>query len=61
MLSQSQNNIRKISIRTNSNSTKLQPGDQRLMKNVVSKLATSLQELTITFRKNQNLYLQSIL
>jgi syntaxin 16 len=33
--------------------------DRRLMKNIVANLASSLQDLTTNFRKNQNLYLKS--
>jgi hypothetical protein len=33
--------------------------DQRLMKNVVNSLASSLQDLLNDFRKNQNTYLKS--
>lgn len=50
-------NIRKLSIKANSTKS---ASDKRLMKNVVTNLATSLQDLTMNFRKNQNLYLKSI-
>ncbi len=52
--------IRKISIRSTSNGSNVTKSDKYLIKNVVNNLATSLQELTTYFRKNQNDYLKSI-
>ena len=59
ILSQSQNKVRKISIKSNMSSLRVSATDQRLMKNVVNSLASSLQDLLNDFRKNQNTYLKS--
>lgn len=58
ILGQAQMKVRKISIKSNS----IQTGhtDQRLIRNVVKNLASLLQELTSSFRKNQSLYLKKI-
>jgi len=52
--------IRKISKRSTTSGSNVTISDKFLIKNVVNNLATSLQDLTIYFRKNQNLYLKSI-
>ena len=51
-----QSMIRQISNKLNSKSTST---DKRLIRNVVSNLATQLQELTTNFKTNQNIYLKS--
>lgn len=58
ILGQSQMKVRKISIRVGG--VHSSRSDQRLIRNVVSNLASSLQNLTTDFRKNQNLYLKKI-
>lgn len=60
ILGQSQMKVRKMSIRSNSAGMNSSGADKRLIKNVVSNLATALQDLTTDFRKNQNLYLKKI-
>lgn len=59
ILGQSQMKVRKMSIRSNSAGIHSSGADKRLIKNVVSNLATALQDLTTDFRKNQNVYLKS--
>lgn len=66
MISQCQSKIRKLSVQSNvagqqgfNNNRAAVQTDRRLMKNVVSNLAQQLQELTTSFRKNQNVYLKS--
>lgn len=51
--------IRKISIKNNSSSNQSFT-DQRLVTNVVKNLASTLQEMTTNFKKNQNIYLKKI-
>jgi len=53
--------IRKISKRSSASGSNVTISDKFLIKNVVNNLATSLQDLTTYFRKNQNLYLKSII
>lgn len=60
VLGQCQMKVRKISIRSNNVGMRHSTTDKRLIQNVVSNLATSLQDLTIDFRKSQNLYLKKI-
>ena len=61
ILGQSQMKLRKMSIKNNSTGVSSSTTDKRLIKNVVNNLASSLQNLTTEFRKNQNLYLKSII
>ncbi len=56
MLGQSQMKLRKISIQSSRNESIT---DKQLVKNVVNNIASSLQNLTTDFKKNQNLYLKS--
>lgn len=60
ILGQNQMKIRKMSIRNTNSGSNSSYTDKCLIKNVVSNLATSLQDLTTFFRKNQNLYLKKI-
>ena len=53
-----QSKIGKLSSKLNSYNPTMT--DKRLIKNVVSNLASQLQELTTNFRKNQNAYLKKI-
>ena len=55
MFHQNQTTIQKIVARAKSAT----PEEKRLVKNVVSSLASSLQELSGNFRKSQSTYLKS--
>jgi syntaxin 16 len=52
--------VRKLSIKSNTRSYGSTEGEQRLIRNVVSNLALSLQQMTTEFRTNQNIYLKKI-
>lgn len=59
VLGQNQMKVRKISIRSKSVEFTTST-EKRLIKNVISNLATALQDLTTSFRTSQNKYLKKI-